>query len=152
MANSLEGVAELTAKLSQLGAELAAKNLRSSVRAAMKIAYAKAEATIPVWQPKPTDLPYHRTYKKRIVFPGFSKRSLRLLSTLDKKTGVARAVLGVRKEAFYAVQFVERGSIHNMAKPWLVPALESSNEEIQRALAVEIKKRIERIAKRRAKR
>ncbi len=142
MASQLEGVAELTRKLNELGAKTAGKELRGAVRAAAKIAYDKAKAAIPVG-----DEP-HKTYKGRLVAPGFAQRSLRLLARINRRKGSAEALIGVRREAFYALSFVELGTSRMGARPWLRPAFESSQDSMLRSLASELKKRIERIARR----
>lgn len=151
MANELEGVAELTAKLNALGVEVAGKNLRGSARAAMKVAYERAQATIP--QANLGHQIYTRkrdSSKRRFVWPGFALRSLRLISGIDKRTGVVRAVLGVRKDAFYAVQFVEFGTSRQPAQPWLRNALENTQSQVLARLREDIGKRLERLAKSKA--
>lgn len=148
MASELQGVAELTAKLNALGVEVAGKNLRGAARAAMKIAFQRAQSTIP--QADMGHYIYTRkrdASKKRFVWPGFALRSLRLLSTVDKKTGAARAVLGVRKDAFYAVQFVEFGTSRAPAQPWLRNALENTQSQVLAALRDDISKRLDRLAR-----
>lgn len=62
----------------------------------------------------------HRTYKGRLVAPGFGKRSLKLKQTLAKETPGAR--LNLAKEAFYMLQFVERGT-----KPHIMPVEKGKN-------------------------
>jgi HK97 gp10 family phage protein len=143
MANKLEGVAELTRKLNEMGVQVAGKQLRGTARAAMKIVRDKALATIPVGS-----VP-HTTYKGRRVFGGFAKRNLRLVSFINKRTGAAEAVVGPSREAFYASQFVELGTSKMPARPWLRPAMVSSESEILKTIGDQLRKRIERIARRR---
>lgn len=150
---ALEGVRELTDQLNALGRTVAAKELRGTVRKAMEPVFEKAKATIPQWNPSESGRekwPWHFTYKGRRVHPGFASRNVRIGATVSKYTGVARAVVGVRKEAFYAVNFVELGSSKNAAKPWLRPALESSQTLVLQKISAELKRRIDRIAKKRA--
>lgn len=142
MASKMEGVAELTRKLNELGVQTAGKELRGTARAAMKIVHQKALATIPVGS-----VP-HKTYKGRRVFGGFAKRSLRLLSFINKKTGSAEAIVGPSSEAFYATSFVELGTSKMAARPWLRPAFESSENEIVKEIADQLRKRLARIARR----
>ena len=145
MANSLEGVAELTANLNALGIEMAGKQLRGTARAAMKIVHAKALATIPVGT-----VP-HTTYKGRRVFGGFSKRNLKLITRINKRTGSVEAIIGPSREAFYATQFVELGTSKMAARPWLRPAFESSQDAVLREIGTQMRKRIDRIAKKRGR-
>ena len=143
MASELKGVAELTRQLNALGVQTAGKELRGTARAAMKIVHQKAFATIPVGT-----VP-HTTYKGRRVFGGFARRSLRLVSFINKNTGNAEAIVGPGKEAFYASQFVELGTSKMAARPWLRPAFFSSESAILKSIADQLRKRLERIARRR---
>jgi HK97 gp10 family phage protein len=138
----LEGVAELTRKLNALGLQTTGRELRGTARAAMKIVRDKAAATIPVGS-----VP-HTTYKGRRVFGGFAKRTLRLLSFIDKKTGGVIALVGPAREAFYASSFVEFGTSKMAARPWLRPAMLSSENAVLKAIGDQLRKRIERIARR----
>lgn len=103
MPEQLHGLRELEAKLEKLGQKVGAKALRS---AALK-------ATTPVIRIMRNRIPkgstWHRTYKKRIVGPGFASRSIRRISKFDKRTGTASVSIGVRAEAFYAIQFIDQG-------------------------------------------
>lgn len=137
----LEGVADLTAKLKALGSEFVGPTMRAVLRAAIKPAFEKANQTIPI------GLEAHRTYKGRLVAPGFSKRSIRIVTRLDKNGTTASVALGVRKEAFYAVLFEELGTSKMAARPWLRPSLQSTQEQQQTILASKLRERIERIAK-----
>ena len=95
----LEGLDALSKKLATLG-KAAGKTLRS----------ATMKATTPVQRemrnkiPKGTEA--HRTFKGRLVPPGFSKRIKRVSSF---RRGVASVRIGVRREAFYAVNFIDQG-------------------------------------------
>jgi HK97 gp10 family phage protein len=121
---SVEGVAELTRQLQALGKLEDGKAIRASVRAAMKPALDRARQLIP----KGTDK-LHRTYKGRLVAPGFASRSVRMITTVSRDKQQAAAVLGVRREAFYAVQFVELGTSKQPARPWLRPAFKSTRDQ-----------------------
>lgn len=143
MASQLEGVRELTAKLNELGVAVAGKELRGTARGAMKIVFDKAKAAMPVGS-----VP-HATYKGNRVFPGFSKRSLRMLTRINKRTGSVEAIVGPRREAFYATQFTELGTSKMPARPWLRPAFESSQDPVLREIGSQMRKRLDRIAKRR---
>ena len=96
----LEGLDELSKKLSALG-KAAGKTLRS----------ATMKATTPVQREMRNKIPIgkeaHRTYKGRLVAPGFARRSLRRSSRF--RNGSASIRLGIRREAFYAVNFVDQG-------------------------------------------
>lgn len=143
MANQLEGVANLTKALLEMGVQTAAKELRGTARSAMKIVYEKAQATIPVGS-----FP-HTTYKGRRVFGGFSKRTLKLVSRINKYNKSAEALIGPVMEAFYATQFVELGTSKMAARPWLRPAFEASQEAVLKEVSVQLRKRLERAARKR---
>jgi HK97 gp10 family phage protein len=117
------------------------KVLKSVVAAAMKDTKKTAESLIPV------GIDPHKTYKGRLVAPGFAKRSIRVVSRLDKKRGSAYAVLGVLAEAFYAVSFVELGTSKMVAQPWLRPAFAASKDPNIRKIAEGMREWIIGIAK-----
>lgn len=138
----LEGVADLTEKLKQLGRAATGKALRSAVRFAIKPAQSKAIDLMPKGSAP------HRTYKGRLVGPGFASRNTRVITTLSPDKQKATAILGVRKEAFYATQFVERskGKSKDTGREWLRPAFEGTVTLQQQALAAQLKKRVEAAA------
>lgn len=149
MANDLEGYAELTKKLMELSSPkegLAA--LRESVRKPMRNVMKKAQASIATISPGKAAS--HRTYKGRLVGAGFAARSIRMVVKVGKRKDSVSALLGVRKEAFYALQFIELGTATIARRPWLVPAFESSKDESIRGIGVTMRARIEKIAKKRA--
>lgn len=143
--SSLEGLAELDAKLKALAdPRINSAVLRAGAVAGMRKVLAKAKATVPVGTRA------HKTYKGRIVAPGFAARSLRVkgYTSRDKQRSVA--MLGVAPEAFYAVQFIELGTAKIPPRPWLVPAFESTKDEAQAALRDAMLKRLDKaLAKRR---
>lgn len=146
----VDGLKELEAKLDELASpKEQAATLRASVRDPMKAVKVKAEANITSFSPGETEL--HRTYKGRLVTMGFAGRSIRLIVKLNKLKTMAQAILGVRAEAFYALAFFELGTSRIAKKPWLTPAFESSVNEAIKGVGDVMRKRIERIAKKRAK-
>lgn len=140
MASGLEGAKELEAKLRALGAAVAVPIMRRAVRRAIKPALEKAENTIPVGSET------HRTYRGRLVAPGFAKRSLRVVTRVSGDKTKISAALGVRKEAFYAVLFQELGTSKMAAHPWLRPALETTQSAQESILAEEIRAGIAKVA------
>lgn len=144
MASQLEGVRELTGQLTELGAKLATRELRGTVKTALGEAEHKARARMPQGSEP------HKTYRGRLVSPGFALSTLHIEVSLNKRTGAVVATLGVGREAFYVVQFVELGTADMPAQPWLRPSFEESEDAMLRSIADELRQRIEKIAKRRA--
>ena len=130
----LEGVAQLTRQLDALGSLEDGKVLRAVVRAGMTPARKKARQLIPV------GVDAHRTYKGRLVAPGFAQRSIVIVVSLSRDKQKATAILGVKAEAFYAIQFVEMGTSKMAAQPWLRPAFYGTREEQEAALAEALRK------------
>lgn len=143
MASELQGVAELTRKLNEMGVQVAGKEMRGTARAAMKHVYDLAKAAIPVGT-----VP-HETYKGRRVFGGFAKRTLKLFSFINKRTGSVEAIVGPSKEAFYATAFVELGTSKMAARPWLRPAFLYAKGKVLTEIGTQLRKRLEKIARRR---
>lgn len=144
MATGLEGVADVTRQLTSLGFKVAAKELRGTVKEAISLALHAARSNIPV------GTEYHRTYKGRLVSPGFALANIDTKIGFDKRSGAAYALLGVRSEAFYALAFTELGTSTQAAQPWLVPAFEGTKDPMLATVASELRRRVESIAAKRA--
>jgi HK97 gp10 family phage protein len=148
VASELQGVAELSAKLRALAdPKQQAATLRAAVRTPMKKVEKRARGNIARISPGKTEL--HHTYKGRLVSAGFASRSLRTITKMSRDKQSASALLGVRREAFYALQFFELGTAYIPKQPWLVPAFEGMKEQSLREIGVVMRKRIEKIAKQR---
>ena len=146
----VDGVKELEQKLNELASpKEQAATLKAAVREPMKQVKTRAEANITAFSPGEREL--HRTYKGRLVSAGFAGRSIRLIVKMDRAKTMAQAILGVRAEAFYALAFFELGTSRIARKPWLMPAFLSSQNEMIKGIGDEMRKRINRIAKRRSR-
>lgn len=144
----LEGVRELSKKLDELSAKASGKILRSAVRYSAKPALDYAKATIPEGDAMHyVDRKIKKGKPGRLVAPGFARRSIRLITRLSKDGRSASAVLGVRRAAFYAVQFVELGTSRTPKQPWLRPALQANQGPILDRLAGKLRKDIQNIAR-----
>lgn len=136
----IEGMAELQRKLTALGNPRESQRLlRNSVAAGMRVVQKAAKAAVPVGTRE------HETYRGRLVAPGFASRSLRVLSY--KTPEGAGAVLGVKAEAFYALQFIELGTAKITARPWLVPAFVANKDAAIQKIMDHMRERIARIAR-----
>ena len=141
MAEVVSGLRELDRKLAALGGALGQKVLRNATRAAMTPVLAAARAAAPVGTEA------HRTYQGRLVAPGFAKRNLRIVTYRNRQTGKVGALLGVRREAFYALQFWVYGHYGRKRKDWFTPAFEGAKSEVLKLLQTETAKRILKAAK-----
>lgn len=141
---NVQGLKELSAKLRALGETVAARNLKGAAKDAMLPTELAAKSNIPVGTVA------HKTYKGRTVTPGFAQRSVKRAVTAGRATkNIVRAMVGVAREAFYVVAFLERGTSKVPARPWLVPAFESTQGQVLQRFKESLKRRIERAAKRR---
>jgi len=142
----LEGTAGLSAKLKKLASpKEQAATLKAAVREPMKDVMKKAK--INLGRISPGETPLHKTYRGRWVSSGFAQRSVRLIVKIDKALTSATAILGVRKEAFYVLQFWELGTAYIKAIPWLQPAFYQSANDSAKKVGEVMLERIERIAK-----
>lgn len=149
MVKYVEGTKELTEKLRELASpKEQAATLRAAVREPMKNVMQQAVANISRFSPGKR--PLHRTYKGRLVSAGFAMRSVRMIVKLSKDKQMAQSILGVRAEAFYALQFFELGTAKIAKQPWLMPAFFGSRDASVAKVGEVMKARIERIAKKRA--
>jgi len=138
--SNVEGLDQLNKQLNELGKQLAAKALRSALMSATLPTVKEAKVRAPVGT-----LP-HKTYKGRVVAPGFLSRSLGRKSRVNKDGTGASVSIGVRNEAFYGVQFLELGTSKIPKRPWLVPAYEATYKQGLEIFKAELRKRIDRAA------
>lgn len=138
---ALAGAADCIRKLQALGALDNGKIALGAVRAGIQPAFTAAEAKIPV------GTRMHRTYKGRLVAPGFGKRSLVIVTTKKTNDGLPSALLGVRGEAYYETQFLERGTSKMRAQPWLRSSFYSTQDAMEAAMVAYLQKRLAKLAK-----
>jgi len=141
----IKGHRELSAQLSKLGKAAGGKALRSGAMSAMLPALRAAQAAAPV---RAGDSGLKRTYKGRLVAPGFASRNVKRRSFMSYDKRTVWVSLGMAKEAFYAVSFIELGTSTYARKPWLEPAFRRSLPEVYRALGVNLKRTIDKAARR----
>ena len=107
MANEVTGMRALTLKLAKLSKGMDVKTgpqFRSILFKTTTPVLRQMQAKIPVGTEA------HRTYRKRLVAPGFAQRSFRRLT--GKKyinRGKLSIAMGLRAEAFYAIRFYDLG-------------------------------------------
>ena len=145
-------------QLQAMGAAVGGQALKSGAFAAMKPALQAAQAAAPEANPPygpyatrstPLDPYPKKTYKGRRVAPGFTRRSVAIRAFLARTRDFVKVSLGVRREAFYAVQFLELGTSKIPKRPWLEPAFRGAVAAVDAALQSRLKALIDRAAKRR---
>lgn len=147
MANAIDftfkfdGTAALVKKLEALGKLEDGKALRAAAKAGVKPIFTQAKQNIPKSQDSA------KTYKGRIVGPGFASRNIRTITQLKPALGIARASVGVRDEAFYAVNFVQKGTKKQRSQPWLTDASEQTLDKQQEAVIESLQKSIDKYTK-----
>jgi len=138
----VEGLAEVNRKLAELQRKTGRKVLRSALVNATTPAVRQMKMAVPVGTVA------HRTYEGRLVSPGFLKRSIRRVSS-KTKTG-ASVRIGVRREAFYGVEFIESGKDlrhRAAAHPWFKVSFEAKAPEMTRRFASQLRSKIEEAAR-----
>lgn len=120
--SALEGVGDLTRQLIALQKLDDGKVLRSAVRAGINVAYQEMLKRIPVGKEA------HRLSKSgaagigQLVAGGYAKLNLKSITTINSQKNVASGITSVKKKAFYAIQFVDRGTRYQRPQKWFVPS------------------------------
>jgi len=122
----VQGLKELQAKLQDMEAKTSQKALRSALMTSATPTVRKLRAVAPVGTRD------HRTYKGRLVAPGFLRRSVGKESKLvrGKKSTIAVVFIGVKKEAYYGVQFLDSGTKFIKAQPWFRRTFDANSSNI----------------------
>jgi HK97 gp10 family phage protein len=88
-----------------------------------------------------------RTYRGTLIAPGFGKRSIAKKVKLYQDGKFAKAMVGVKPEAYYLLQFVERGTSKQPKQPWLEPAYRKTRRTVLTRFQEQMKKKILESAK-----
>lgn len=115
----LSGFKELDAKLRALAGDATGRELRTALFQASQPGLKAIRAAAPVGTVA------HKTYKGRLVAPGFLSRNIRRKNLLRTGNGHAAVLIGPADEAFYAT-FLEHGTQHAGAQPFLERAFQSA--------------------------
>ena len=137
MTKEVIGVEALKKKLDGIKEELHPKLVAQSVRASMVPMMKQAR------QNAPQGKDVHRTYKGRLVAPGFLKRNIKLRKMKFKDKTKVGYSLAARKEAFYG-KIIEQGFRDVSAKPWLGEAYNSTKSQVESNFRRALLKRIEK--------
>lgn len=136
----IQGVKELSKQLSELGKQAGGKALRSAVSAAATVIKREAKINIPKGRRA------HKTYKGRLVAPGFASRNIISRTKTNASRTKVTARIGVRREAFYAVQFVEIGTKNMRAKPWLERSMRAQKQQALSRFKQKLRANIAKVA------
>lgn len=101
----VEGFKVLEYRLNQLERKLAVSTLRKAMRRAVKPVLAQMKAAAPRGDET------HKSYKGKLLLPGNLKESIKVVIQVDRREGSISARLGTKKEAFYGINFIDRGPI-----------------------------------------
>jgi len=151
----IHGAKELAFQLSEMGKAAGGKALRNAAAAAGRVIVKKAKQNAPVGQWEYPDAkanriirPYPaRTYKGNPRSPGYAKRNVAYKTSISRDKTKAFVNIGVRAEAFYALQFVELGTSKLPKRPWLEPAMRESREQAVQVLGDKLRQNIEKAAR-----
>lgn len=150
-----EGYREISRQLSAMGAAVGGQVLRRASLSAMLPTLRAAQANAPRGNPpylrrgKEFD-PYPvRTYKGNLRVPGFTSRNVGRKSWISRDKTKATVLLGVKPEAFYAIQFIELGTSKIPKRPWLEPAFRSTRHAVKVRLGKRLKELIDKAARKR---
>lgn len=134
--STLEGVATLTKQLIELGSLDNGNVLRGAVRAGMGPAFDRYIQMIPIGTEA------HRTYRGLLVAPGFAKEHVKRATTVNGAKNVASCVLGVSKEAYYILQYVEVGTRYQKPQPNLRAAFSETRDAGEEKLRAYLQKAV----------
>lgn len=143
----IEGLAELQAKLQDLGAELGQKILRTAARRAFKPVLDAAKGKAPVDTGNLRDAIKIASVKPKA---GDTVVAVGLIVTNNAPKGRVTSEQiesGAPRDPYYWI-FAERGKSGQAAKPFLRPALDGNSEQVLSNLKKELEAAIQRAVKR----
>lgn len=135
------GVPELNAALKALEPRKQVNAIRNAARAAMRPVKREAEARVPRGSEP------HKTYKGRLVAPGFAARNINVSTYASRDRSKIGATVGTKKEAFYVRQFIEIGTRNIAPQPWLRPSYEANRTTMEREFRRSLRQKIIQQAK-----
>lgn len=141
MASQLIGTKELLAKLKKLSKTAEPKQIRSAVSFALTPVKNAASANAPRGSQA------HKTYKGRLVAPGFLARSIKKTARVSRDKQSVIGSVGPSREAFYGTQFIELGTKNIRRAPWLEPAYSSKEQIVIKRFADKLEDRIKKAAR-----
>ena len=137
----VEGEIALSKKLAELGHAAGGKALRGAVSYALTPVKQEYQRRIP----KGTRT--HKTYKGRVVAPGFASRNIVKSAKMTRDKTKVQGKIGVRAEAFYITQFSELGTSKQRARPELRKSFRAKRGAMLDRLNDKLEKNIKKAAK-----
>ncbi len=151
------GYAEISKQLKAMGQVAGSRAMRAAAMQSTLPARKAIKAAAPVGKDEYTYpaegggtkvvRPYpRRTYKGRLVTPGFHSRSVRQFSHVSADRQTITVDIGLAGEAFEAIQFTELGTSKQPSRPWFEPAFRRSLPDIDRRFWGRLKALIDKAA------
>lgn len=137
----IEGAKKLSQQLQKLGAAASGKILSQSA------SYAMTPVVNAARQSAPRGSKAHKTYKGRLVAPGFLARNIKKKTRRWKGGHGVTVSVGPHREAFYGTAFVELGTKNAPAKEWLEPAFDARKEQVISRLTGRLRQKIKAAAR-----
>lgn len=134
---SVKGLKELDKQLENVSRKLAAKAIRQAALQATTPAYRQMKLAAPIGSRE------HKTYKGRLVTPGFLKRSIKRKTFVSKNS--VFVLIGVLPEAYYGVTFLDDGTQTIGARKWFVKSFENKTDEIVKRFREVLAKKIQKL-------
>ncbi|RLA58685.1 MAG: hypothetical protein DRQ89_15095 [Epsilonproteobacteria bacterium] len=122
MKEAVEGLKELSIKLSRMERATGLKAMRSAAMAATLPTVKEMRAAAPKGNRT------HRTFKGRLVAPGFLSRSI--IRKTRTGNGVITVTIGTRREAFYGVAFLDEGTKKIAGRRWFEERFSRNSNQI----------------------
>lgn len=142
---SVTGLEELEKNLLALGTDLAEKTLRNATRDAAKVFRDEAAKNAPVG-----DVERESPKKWQSRKPGSLRAGIKISMQRNFKKAAVTMVVRHSAKTFYG-KFVEFGTKHMPAKPFMRPALQSEFERAKTVFVERLKERIKKAEKKKAK-
>jgi hypothetical protein len=136
---STDGFADLSKALRELDPRKQANAIRNAIRASLKETRNTAERLVPVGDRS------HKTYKGRLVAPGFAKRNINIQTRISRDKTRINGTVGTKKEAFYVRQFLEKNTSKTrqlVPQPWLRPAYEVHRVQMKNEFKRQLREKI----------
>jgi len=138
--NTVLGIDELNKDFQRLDAAVGAKFMRSAAGYAFTPVLSSIKAQAPVSKKA------HKTYKGRVVAPGFLKRSLKKVTRKSRDNSRAYAFVWAEKEAFYGFQFVVPGTKYIRGNNFAQRGFDAAESQAVQRFSIKLKERIDKAA------